>query len=803
MRCTNCNSPMGQNDKFCSRCGAPNPMLNTDAGADPENRKTLTIVLCCIIAVAACAAAILLAVFIRTVRLDDTDTGSKVAAADKDRSEREEPEASDDDDDDETDREEIKDSKLGDVGQAELHYSSDVQREFSRAFSEVAPESLYDTGFIPESTALRPETGLGNVVQIDRFNLSDRQKEMLENKGFFVTDMGGSEYFEEYEFNRYWHYANFVTADSMLHTYHLYFQHLLKSTERQYLLDELSRFTNNMLSKSIEQYNILRTDSRWEEAAYRNVAFFSVASRLLSDKAVIPEAVTEAVNAELELINGASGTADSHVTGNSEDYSQYKPRGYYDGDEDLERYFRTMMWYGRMNFRQNAESMNRSALLMTLAMNDEACYESWETVYAITSFFAGESDDLSYCEYWPAAKEAYGEAVQPQDLIGNEDSWVRFCELTSVLEPPRINSLPGKTAEESFDDTKGFRVMGQRFSIDAEIFQQLVYSQLAGSADGERRTLPDALDIPAALGSDEALEILKGDGIERFAEYVPKVEKLRTVYSGDDTELWRTSLYSQWLYALRPLLDEKKDGYPWFMTCREWARKDLETFLGSYTELKHDTILYSKQVMAEGDGEPIVDFDDRGYVEPEYKVYACITALVKNTKSGLMKYGALSERDAENLDRLSSLSGALITISEKELKNEILTDDEYDLIRNYGTYLSEFWHDVMSMDTGEEYPGTQQHPAAIIADVASDGRECLEAATGNPSLVYAVAPVAGELKLVKGTVYSFYQFSSSERLTDSQWRQMMGLELNERGEYDTSRKKDHAPWSDCYRANRW
>ena len=45
-------------------------------------------------------------------------------------------------------------------------------------------------------------------------------------------------------------------------------------------------------------------------------------------------------------------------------------------------------------------------------------------------------------------------------------------------------------------------------------------------------------------------------------------------------------------------------GYPSFMTNSAWTRKDLNTILGSWTELKHDTLLYAKQVMAEMGGGP-------------------------------------------------------------------------------------------------------------------------------------------------------------------------------------------------------
>ena len=64
----------------------------------------------------------------------------------------------------------------------------------------------------------------------------------------------------------------------------------------------------------------------------------------------------------------------------------------------------------------------------------------------------------------------------------------------------------------------------------------------------------------------------------------------------DNPTLWSASLYAGWLDTLRPLLEVKGEGYPVFMQNEEWVKKDLECFAGSYTELKHDTILYAKQV---------------------------------------------------------------------------------------------------------------------------------------------------------------------------------------------------------------
>ena len=87
------------------------------------------------------------------------------------------------------------------------------------------------------------------------------------------------------------------------------------------------------------------------------------------------------------------------------------------------------------------------------------------------------------------------------------------------------------------------------------------------------------------------------------------------------------------------------------MQNRAWARKELSTFLGSWAELKHDTVLYAKQVYAEAGGGNM-DVDDRGYVEPNPLVFGRLAALAKTTREGLQARQLICERDAESLQRL-------------------------------------------------------------------------------------------------------------------------------------------------------
>ena len=654
---------------------------------------------------------------------------------------------------------------------------------------------------IPETVV---EDDMSNVTNFSDFDYFPQGiLDLLKKNGFAVTDGGGREFFEQYEDNRYFQTPNFVTVDSLMHTYHIYFSYLMRDIEKEHLYGQLQTLTRDMLDETMEQYKQLK-GTEWEDPAKRNLAFFSVAAVLLDESAKIPTAVSDMTEEEYDLIKEAAGVEESPIFGIYEDYSQYKPRGYYDGDETLEKYFRAMMWYGRMQFDREEEETDRSALLITLAL-DNGMSETWSDIYCVTSFFAGASDDLGYCEYMPAIEKVYGEDVTVSDIADNEQLWEEFHKLTAGMRPPRINSIVIEDTEDAKNVIPGFRFMGQRFTIDATIMQELIYRRVGEFDDEDKRMLPDFLDVPAALGSEKAYEILKEEGQTKYKNYDENLEKMRKEFINDDASIWNASLYAGWLNTLRPLLEVKGEGYPSFMQNDEWVKKDLETFAGSFTELKHDTVLYSKQVMAEMGGGWEEDKDFRGYVEPEPLVFARFSNLATKTAEGLEKLGYLSKNDKENLEKLADLADSLKTISVKELQNDPVSDEEYELIETYGGELEHFWLDAMRAVTGEEYPSTGEFPAALVVDVATDPNgSVLEMATGDPASIYVIVPFEGKPRITVGCVYSFYQFVQpiSDRMTDKEWRRKLGIEVDIDDDYNiTSYKEDvdHPEWVNSYR----
>ncbi|MGI6453202.1 MAG: DUF3160 domain-containing protein [Syntrophomonadaceae bacterium] len=658
------------------------------------------------------------------------------------------------------------------------------------AASEFAP---YNEVPVDAEGRLAPYTvaaDLSNVENASRFIFSEDARTLLAQNGFVVIPNAASEFFMVYEFNRYDSIPNFVTTDAMLHNYHLFFNYLLRTVEEEHLRPELQTLTSTMLKASAEQLTALK-GGPWENAAKRNLAFFTVGSCLLDPDTKIPSEVKEAVEAELQLIRDqrqlaispvmSIGTDPDLLESLKEDYTQYIPRGHYTRSENLKSYFQAMMWYGRMTFRLKSEDETRSALLMTLALQQNENSSPWEKIYLTTDFFVGQSDDLGCLEYSQLINQVYGDEVNLPELATDNSQWQSFLQKASELKGPQINSIPifdPSIQPDREQEIKGFRFMGQRYTVDADIFQRLVYREVGPNQQNDLRTLPKGLDIPAALGSQQASRILEEMSEFDYTNYPENMNRLQEYLADLRPAAWHQNLYWTWMHTLKSLIGETPSGYPSFMLNQAWEDKELNTFLASWTELKHDTILYAKQVYAEMGGGIDEEIDDRGYVEPNPHLYARLAALSAMTREGLKTLGLLNERDAESLEKMEVLALNLKTISEKELKGESLTDEEYELIRSFGGQLEHFWLEALR---DQEAPGGRSqlladNPAMIVADVATAPPDLvLEEGTGYIQSIYAVVPLDGKLRIAKGAVYSYYEFPwpASDRLTDNKWREML------------------------------
>ena len=710
----------------------------------------------------------------------------------------------------------------------------------------------------------------------------------------------------------------FITTDSMLHYYHIFFETILMKLEKDLFFEDIWNISLEMLDASLEEYE--RSQGDIKEAARRNAAYLSVALELLRPKEeqmvnddilkdeycepgmdaetcekmisslkgflgelssynyfsieegdeyrfYIPDEISEIVKKEIELIEQHKGWENSPLFLYREDYSQYVPRGHYTKSEKLKNYFKALMWYGRItaliqgspalsqgesicsgNIQgiisdDDARIQTLQALLLSKYFSQsEGIQNRWNRIYAITSFLVGFSDDLGPLEYSEVLQEFALEDVNSQELdeyypelkeallgIPNNPKiygGLGECELLMPCPPLSEENIQALKlqAKSLLNKTKGFRLLGQRFTLDSWLFSEIVspYSgEYTGTkpplptdekpftfawdddypeyrqnrpfswvktevdscpppAEREVKGFPKGLDLMALLGSQRAMEILEESGDMQYSDYEEKFYELKREIDALAPFDWHKTLYINWLYVLKSLLysdDFEFTGYPLFMQTEFWQDKELNTALASWTELRHDTILYVKQsyTMAEKGGmfqPPVV-----GYVEPMPEFYSRLLALTKMTNQGIRNL--LSPETSEKLnvgiglDRLAEILERLKTISIKELENKPLDEAEYSFIESFGSISENL---IETISGGEADPSI--YKTVLVADVHTDGntKKVLEEGVGYlKTMVVAYQHPDGHILLGVGPVFSYYEFKQpmDERLTDEAWRDIL------------------------------
>jgi hypothetical protein len=620
-------------------------------------------------------------------------------------------------------------------------------------------------------TRVQDYEALKNWLQI-----ASEQEDLLSKNGFVVLRVNGFGTLADfYDYADHHGMPIIITTDAVLRTYHVLFDDTLKRIETNEFIGELNATMNALLDEAERQANS-NAGTPLEISSDLDLAYVEVAHALMQPSFA---SSTAKAQQELQLISNHNSLTNSPIFGYKEDYTQYVPRGHYTGSEQLKAYFRTMMWLGRMRFALVTDSavdveQTRAAILLTwLVTGNKSIYDVWQRIYEVTGFFVGSSDDLTFEDYVAVLGQ---KGIKTPDQIVSENnieivaqellsrSTAKILGTYAVANP---NFPQGEQLQEALNETAGLRFMGQRFIPDSYIFQQLVYPQVGTVVIP--RVFPKSLDVPSVFGSDLAKQIL--DKTEAaYLNYTKQIEKLRTEFRTLGTANWTQNLYWSWLYTANSTLAEigPEERYPTFMTTSAWGYEKLQTFEGTWTELRHDTILYAKQSYTVYETVVPPSASYTAYVEPYPETYRRMIGLVNMTINGLTRLGLLSPDMDANLTSFMDASRLFLNASTIELEGGTLDVNLQRQIRESAVQIS-----TIGSSTSE-----QAQKAAIVADVHTDpnSERVLEEALGNFSVVVVVyTDASGRLFSTAGPVYNYYEFTQpiDNRLTDEAWRGML------------------------------
>jgi hypothetical protein len=164
-----------------------------------------------------------------------------------------------------------------------------------------------------------------------------------------------------------------------------------------------------------------------------------------------------------------------------------------------------------------------------------------------------------------------------------------------------------------------------------------------------------------------------------------------------------------------------------------------------------------------------------GYVEPNPHLYGRLASLASFMRDGLDERGLLIGEVRTKLDDLVSLLLSLKTISEKELVDDEISYEEYDLIASIGDRLEDLV--TFSEEVSGQIESETDDEMAVVADVHTDPNteQVLEEGVGYPMNLYVIVNIEGRLVISQGGMFSYFEFGHpmADRLTDEAWQQML------------------------------
>jgi hypothetical protein len=490
------------------------------------------------------------------------------------------------------------------------------------------------------------------------YRLNAPELAIFKQNGFVVSGPLGAGNFAQVFYNLF--YSDlpvFISTDALLEAWHRTYDGMLEEIEETYLFNSVGTMLDGMAAQvaaadAVVGNGALRDslrDADWFLAVARSLLAGTnqppVAS-VLGQDARVAETLADINGQQLMQVDDFMGFC--RVV----DFSQFKIRGHYTHSERLGRYFQCVMWLGRIDVPVAGGPFDRCdarmasprelgvAVVFWHLLNQSGQFQTWADMEKITSIFVGWTDSMNFGQLnGLLAGAGIRTLTDVPDLATLSQIQTNIMNGALGVQNIRsdwFESPLGGAATSDLPQT--FTVFGQKFVPDSWAFSQTVYDSILWAQNGETnkvmRRVPGALDTAfAVLGNDqivpELVEQMKGtfpdtnrphalqwrDGLP----YQHNLAAARAVMDQQTPDAWDSNIYMSWLAGLRELSAPTTDAkYPEAMRTRAWAMKTLNTQLASWTQLRHDTILYAKQSYTTGGGQCLYP---TGFVEPRVEFW--------------------------------------------------------------------------------------------------------------------------------------------------------------------------------------
>ncbi len=569
----------------------------------------------------------------------------------------------------------------------------------------------------------------------------------------------------------------YISLDSILSALHRSFDDILKDYESRYLREDMLAILQGMRQRLVDG----ALSGMPAEVIVDIDEFLAVGLGLLDPNVDhSPVAGGDGGRVDALIAKGvAAATADIlEIFGSKRDYdwSQMKPRGHYEGAR-LEQYFRATMWFGRTNLDMLAPEKGKTELIFDrrqtdVAMGlgflfDEALGQKYEEFDQAVGVFIGIPDSLS-----PSGIDAVQKALNVTDATayaGLSDATVETTLKKYEFGKQQILSqivqenpaAPGLKAQV-------FNLFPQRYTIDSHVFSRVVHDVV------EDRMMPDTLDVAfAVFQNNQALAMLEPQ-LQQY-QYAPELETMWALADLHDQTFWAGSLYTAWLSAIREASPGRETRVPTVAKSAKWGERILNTQLASWAELRHDTLLYTKQSYTSGNS---CEFPD-AYVDPYPAAYAKIARFGELGAERLPEY-------ADYFNTVIRIARMLESMAEHELTGQAFTPEMMEFVNQAVSFVpfgcgdttQEGWYaDLMfnPQTTFDFDPTIADVHTQPTDEVGTPVGKVLHVATGGPRKMIVIVDQCDGPRAYAGVVSSYFEHITNDfqRLDDQEWATML------------------------------
>ena len=560
-----------------------------------------------------------------------------------------------------------------------------------------------------------------------------------------VTVVTQAGLFEVYARNRQEGVPNYVTEDLLLLSYGMIRVAVGKALERERYVGAVRQLVRGLSAQMAAR--------QADEVNQANRDYLAVLMALAQGHDRIADAGNPPrAQSELDLVLAAQALARSPLWGRMIDYTQFRPRGHYSSDTELERYFRTVRYAGTVLFAITAsqatgvsgtlaERMTAQAVRLAHLIEHDAGLRGVhrDLMHSLT-WRVGPPEDLPNDVLLTLDAEP-AETFRSRLLSkAKEEGWQPHI-ISGVVDAGRLEE--GVTAP---DVMTGWRLLPQRYTPESAALQQLVFDA-TGEFEGVQDAAPFGLTLingRPVKGFPLLAELMAMWGSQASSDLIREQDE--TAFEGYDEAHTRAQQALGTASGLSALHQQMMQT-----GLRSPSSDRLTALRAFWTWQRYADLLYAKQsyTMA-GKGLEFASPRPGAWLEPSLPLYQALARVVE---------GHRRETPHAAWDAFAGILDRVIAIASRELLQTGPTAADEQFLNGLDTALT-------ALTGGPDAP--------IVVDIHTNpaSREVLQEATGKTRLAsYA----AGGGRPARGARFTQCEFKHpmADRLDDAGWRDLL------------------------------